>query len=67
MHLSDFVDYSLPEFKDQMPVRNRGSYIPQALTTSLEDKLYVFRRMIDLIARDYTFITLKDWMPQVNK
>jgi hypothetical protein len=67
MHLSDFVDYSLPELKDQMPSRNRGSYIPQALTTSLEDKLNIFRRMIELIARDYTFITLKDWASQVEK
>lgn len=66
MHLSDFVDYSLPELENQMPSRNRGAYIPQALTTSLEKKLNTFRRMIELIARDYSFITLKDWAPQVK-
>ena len=39
MHLSDFVDYSQPELQDQMPERLQGSYVPQALTTSLEKKL----------------------------
>ena len=66
MHLSDFVDYSLPELQDQMPSRNRGAYVPQALTTPLNEKLDIFHRMVELISRDYTFTTLKDWVPQVE-
>lgn len=66
MHLSDFVDYDLPELQDQMPPRNRGAYVPQALTTPLEKKINTFRRMIELMANDYTFITLKDWVSLVQ-
>lgn len=66
MHLSDFVDYDLPELQDQMPSRNRGAYVPQALNTPLEKKIDTFRRMIELMARDYTFTTLKDWVPLVE-
>ncbi len=66
MHLSDFVDYSLPEFQDQMPTRSRGAYVPQALTTPLEEKLDIFRRMMELIVADYSFTTLKDWASKVE-
>jgi len=67
MHLSDFVDYTLPELQTQMPHRRRGVYIPEALTTPLEKKLMVFRQMIELIARDYTFVTLKEWVARLEK
>lgn len=66
MHLSDFVDYSLPELQDQMPARNKGAYVPQALTTPLDKKLDTFTRMIELIAQDYAFTTLKDWSLKVE-
>jgi len=66
MHLSDFVDYDLPELQDQMPSRNRGAYVPQALTTPLHKKIETFRRMIALMANDYSFTTLKDWAHQVE-
>ncbi len=61
MHLSDFVDYSMPELENQMPSTHQGAYVPQALATPIEKKLEVFRKMIDLLAADYDFITLKDW------
>ena len=61
MHLSDFVDYRLPELADQMPPHSQGAYVPQALHTPLTQKLDIFRRMIDLISRDYEFSTLQQW------
>ena len=67
MHLSDFVDYTLPELQAQMPPRRQGVYIPESLTTPLEKKLMVFRQMIELIARDYTFVTLKEWAARLEK
>jgi len=66
MHLSDFVDYNQPELQDQMPERLQGSYVPQALTTSLDKKLGVFSRMIDRIIADYNFLTLKEWAGQMR-
>lgn len=66
MHLSDFVDYDLHELQDQMPSRNRGAYIPQALTTPLKRKIKIFQQMIELIANDYSFKTLGDWVSLVN-
>jgi len=61
MHLSDFVDYSLPELADQMPPSSQGAYVPQALRTSLAQKLDIFRRMIGLISQDYEFSPLQAW------
>ena len=66
MHLSDFVDYSMPELQDQMPSRHQGAYIPQALSVPLNKKLDVFKRMIDMIACDYSCITLKEWAQKVD-
>ncbi|MBM3138583.1 MAG: hypothetical protein FJZ98_10405 [Chloroflexi bacterium] len=66
MHLSDFVDYGLPELQDQIPSRNRGAYVPQALSTSIENKLAIFQGMIEMISRDYDFVTLKDWSMKVG-
>ena len=61
MHLSDFVDYSLPELHDQIPPTHQGAYVPQALSTPLKNKLKIFGIMMDLMAADYDFITLKVW------
>ena len=66
MHLSDFVDYSLPEFSDQMPAGNSGTYVPQALSTPLEKKLEIFRTMIEQILTDYEFITLRQWSQKLE-
>lgn len=66
MHLSDFVDYSLPELNDQMPNTSHGTYIPQALTTPLTKKMEIFSEMVTLIAKDYTFITLAEWADQMD-
>ena len=61
MHLSDFMDYNLPELADQMPRGGSGTYLPQALSTSLERKLALFEKTIARIAADYQFVTLKEW------
>jgi hypothetical protein len=61
MHLSDFVDYSIPELDNQIPSTHQGAYIPQALATPLNKKLEVFRKMLDLMIADYEFITLGQW------
>ncbi len=61
MHLSDFVDYSLPELYDQIPPVRQGTYVPQALATPLKKKLEVFGMMLDLMTHDYNFITLQEW------
>ena len=61
MHLSDFVDYSLPELQDQIPPTRQGAYVPQALATPLKKKLNVFGMMMDLMVADYDFITLNKW------
>jgi len=61
MHLSDFIDYSIPELKDQMPGSKNGAYVPQSLHTPLSEKLDIYSAMIDLIGQDYNFITLEQW------
>jgi hypothetical protein len=58
-HLSDFVDYSHPEFAGQLPPKGAGVYIPQALTMPLEGKVDIFRRAMDLLAAACTFSTLE--------
>ncbi|MDK2979832.1 MAG: peptidoglycan-N-acetylglucosamine deacetylase [Chloroflexota bacterium] len=65
MHLSDFVDYSLPELEGQMPEPGSGTAIPQALHTPLSKKMEVFGTMIEQIAADYNFITLKQWTQRI--
>ena len=60
MHLSDFVDYSLPELENQMPSTHKGAYVPQALGTPLKKKLDIFKKMMDLMSADYDFITLRE-------
>jgi len=66
MHLSDFIDYSIPELKDQMPGNKKGMYIPQSLHTPLSRKLDLFSELIDLIAPDYSFITLDQWAKRIR-
>jgi hypothetical protein len=60
-HLSDFVDYSNPDLVDQVPRSNDGVYVPQALRTPLAEKLALFRRALDVIIRDYSFMSLARW------
>lgn len=64
-HLSDFVDYSHPDLADQIPSKNQGLYVPQALMTPLADKLKIFHAAVDMISKDYNFITLKSWAGQI--
>ncbi len=59
-HLSDFVDYSHPDLAGQVPARG-GVYIPQALQMPLDRKWTIFRSAVDLLARDYAFLTLEQW------
>jgi len=66
MHLSDFVDYSSPGLKDQMPDVSHGTYIPKALHTPLEKKLFVFKQIITAIAADHDFLTLAEWANQMQ-
>ncbi len=66
MHLSDFIDYSIPELKDQMPGNKQGAYIPQSLNTPLPKKIDLFSKMIELIGQDYNFITLEQWTKRLR-
>jgi len=67
MHLSDFIDYSLPELKGQMPKSTQGAYVPQSLSTSLKTKMNVFTEIIELIAHDYELITLEKWVEKIGR
>jgi hypothetical protein len=64
-HLSDFVDYRHPELEAQVPC-GQGVYVPQALRTPLSEKWELFQRALDLMARDYRFVTLREWAAQVK-
>ena len=66
MHLSDFVDYTMPELQSQMPLDEKGVYVPQALATPLKKKLKIFHEIIETIAADYDFITLKEWAGKIG-
>ena len=59
-HLSDFVDYGRDEYRNQVPSRGTGVYVPQALRTPLREKRELFRRAISLIAEDYSFVPLRE-------
>ncbi len=65
MHLSDFVDYSLPELSDQMPATGSGVRLPQALHTPLTKKLKLFGEIIELIHSDYELLTLENWAKRI--
>jgi hypothetical protein len=58
-HLSDFVDYTRPEFADQMPSGADGVYVPQALQVPLAQKVDLFRRAMDVLAESCRFSTLE--------
>lgn len=60
-HLSDFVDYNEHGLADQVPAPGDGVYVPQALRVPLAQKLELFERAVDLIAADYSFVTLDEW------
>jgi hypothetical protein len=60
-HLSDFVDYNHPDLADQVPRSGDGVYVPQALRAPLSKKLPLFERALEMIAADYTFVTLEQW------
>jgi len=64
-HLSDFVDYDHPDIRDQVPHRGDGVYIPKALMMPLQSKLSLFRQALDIIAKDYEFITLQNWCQNI--
>ncbi len=66
-HLSDFVDYNHPDLADQVPTPGDGVYVPQALRMPLAEKMELFRKMLDLIVEDYTFITLEDYARQLSE
>ena len=67
MHLSDFIDYSIPELEDQIPTENKGVYVPQALSTPLQKKMDIFSRMVEMMVEDYAFITLEEWSRRIAK
>lgn len=60
-HLSDFVDYNHPDLSDQVPEDGQGQYVPLALRLPLEQKLSLFRSVMDALADGYSFITLQEW------
>lgn len=66
MHLSDFIDYTIPDLDDQMPNASHGAYIPQSLNTPIKKKIEIFKEMIKIIAADYDFITLESWARQIG-
>lgn len=67
MHLSDFIDYSIPELEDQMPTNKQGAYVPQSLNTPLSKKINLFSEMIEIIGQNYEFITLKQWVENIRE
>jgi hypothetical protein len=65
-HLSDFVDYNHPELEKQVP-RGNGVYVPQALKTPLNKKWDLFERALQMMVRDYEFVTLETWANRLLK
>lgn len=64
-HLSDFVDFTRPEFADQVPRPGDGVYVPQAMRMPLAARRELFARAMDLLAEHRTFVTLEQWARQV--
>lgn len=64
-HLSDFVDYSHPDLVDQIPDPGEGTYVPQALRLPLSEKLPLFQKVMDTMAEDYSYFTLRAWVNHV--
>ncbi len=65
-HLSDFVDYHLPEFAGQVPQDGMGLYVPQALRLPLDQKAGLFRKVMDALSEDYEFVTLENWSARIE-
>jgi len=65
-HLSDFVDYNHSDLIDQV-TNDRGVYIPQALKTPLRKKIDIFKRAMDIMIEDYSFITLDSWSNKIKR
>lgn len=61
-HLSDFVDYHHPDLADQVPQPGQGLYVPKALYTPFSEKIKLFRQVLDIMAGDYSFHTLAQWV-----
>ncbi len=66
-HLSDFVDYTRPEFTDQMPTGADGVYIPQALQVPLAQKMDLFHRALGLMVESCAFSTLEAQARRLEK
>ncbi len=60
-HLSDFVDYTSGDLADEVPPAGNGLYVPLALQMPLKKKMDLFRPVLDMIAADYSFCTLREW------
>ena len=60
-HLSDFVDYSIPELSDQVPRKNDGAYVPDALNMPLQKKVDIFKAVMEELTKYYRINTLKVW------
>ena len=58
-HLFDFVDFSLPDFEGQIP-NSKGIYIPGSIRVSYKKKYRIFREILSLISKDYSFKTLQN-------
>jgi peptidoglycan-N-acetylglucosamine deacetylase len=58
MHISDFVDYTTPEFDAEVP-RSGGSYRPLSLKVPLEEKIALWSRFFTAISRDFEYGTLQ--------
>jgi peptidoglycan-N-acetylglucosamine deacetylase len=64
-HLSDFVDYTLAEFSDQMPESRQGVYVPKALRMTYAQKESAFRKIMDKIAQHYIFRRMDRWSSEL--
>ncbi len=60
-HLSDFVDYTTGEFAEQLPADRQGVYIPQALKMPYAQKEKAFRKIMDVLASNYSFRRMDQW------
>lgn len=59
MHLSDFVDYTVEEFSQEIP-RQKGSYKPLSLKLTLVEKMKIWNKVFTIITNDYEYLSLKE-------
>ena len=64
-HLSDFVDYTIEEFADQMPESHQGVYVPKALHMTVAEKEKAFRKIMDRIAQHFAFKRMDHWSAEL--